>query len=136
MKRRSTPQNDLISLEDNAAKANRYKKPSSTKNVYLTTRAVEQSDTKAVTYHKRARNARSWAHPVIEDSTLNVATASSVPVSLADGMAEKRRAAIEYFYVNIYGSPDDIDSIVTPIMKPLCIPKGSYKLQRAGCLRF
>ena len=40
-------------------------------------------------------------------------------------MAEKRRAAIEYFYVNIYGSPDDIDSIVTPIMKTLCIPKGN-----------
>ena len=57
---------------------------------------------------------------------MNVATASSVPVSLADGMAEKGRAAIEYFYVNIYGSPDDIDSIVTPIMKTLCIPKGSY----------
>ena len=102
MKRRSTPQQDLIiSLEDNTAEANRYKNPSSTKNVYLTTRAVEQSDTKAVTYHKRARNAVSWAHPVIEDSTLNVATASSVPVSLVDGMAEKRRAAIEYFYVNI-----------------------------------
>ena len=119
MKRRSTLQKDLISLEDNTAEANRYKIPSSTKNYFLETKAVEQSDTKAVTYHKRARNARSWTHPVIEDSTLNVATASSVPVSLADGMAEKRRAAIEYFYVNIYGSPDDIDSIVTPIMKPL-----------------
>ena len=126
MKRRSTPQKDFISLEDNTGRANRYKNPSSTKNVYLTTRAVEQSDTKAVTYHKRARNASSWAHPVIEDSTLNVGTASSVPVSLVDGMAEKRKAAIEYFYVNIYGSPDDIDSIVTPIMKTLCIPKGSY----------
>ena len=126
MKRRSTPQKDFISLEDNTAEANRYKNPSSTKNYLLTTRAVEQSDTKAVTYHKRARNASSWAHPVIEDSTLNVATASSVPVSLVDGMAEKRKAAIEYFYVNIYGSPDDIDSIVTPIMKTLCIPKGSY----------
>ena len=96
MKRRSTPQKDFISLEDDTAEANRYKNPSSTKNVYLTTRAVEQSDTKAVTYHKRARNARSCAHPVIEDSTFNVATASSVPVSLADGMAEKRRAACEY----------------------------------------
>jgi len=126
MKRRSTPQKDFISLEDNTAEANRYKIPSSTKNYFLETKAVEQSDTKAVTYHKRARNASSWAHPVIEDSTLNVATASSVPVSLVDGMAEKRKAAIEYFYVNIYRSPDDIDSIVTPIMKTLCIPKGSY----------
>ena len=86
MKRRSTSQKDLISLEDNTVKANRYKKPSSTKNVYLTTVAVEQSDTKAVTYHIRAKNARSYAHPVVEDSTLNVATASSVPVSLVDGM--------------------------------------------------
>ena len=34
--------------------------------------------------------------------------------------------AIEYFFVNIYGSPDDIDSIVTPIMKTLRIPQGSY----------
>ena len=126
MKRRSTPQKDFISLEDNTAEANRYKNPSSTKNYLLTTRAVEQSDTKAVTYHKRARNASSWAHPVIEDSNLNVATASSVPVSLADGMAEKRRAAIEYFYVHVYKSPDDIDSIVTPIIKMLRIPKGSY----------
>ena len=56
---------------------------------------------------------------------MNVATASSVPVSLGDGMAEKRTAAIEYFYVNIYGSPNDIDSIITPIMKTLCIPKGN-----------
>ena len=86
MKRRSTPHKDLISLEDNTGRANRYKKPSSTKNYFLTTKAVEQSDTKAVTYHKRARNARSYAHPVIEGSTLNVATASSVPVSLVDGM--------------------------------------------------
>ena len=101
MKRRSTPQKDFISLEDNTAEANRYKNPSSTKNYLLTTRAVEQSDTKAVTYHKRARNASSWAHPVIEDSTLNVGTASSVPVSLVDGMVEKRKAAIEYFYVYI-----------------------------------
>ena len=101
MKRRSTPRNDFISLEDNTAEANRYKNSSSTKNVYLTTRAVEQSDTKAVTYHKRARNARSCAHPVIEDSTFNLATESSVPVSLIDGMAEKRKAAIKYFYVNI-----------------------------------
>ena len=95
MKRRSTPQKDFISLEDNTGRANRYKKPSKAKNYFLTSRAVEQSDTKAVTYHKRARNASSWAHPVIEDSNLNVATASSVPVSLADGMAEKRKAAIE-----------------------------------------
>ena len=101
MKRRSTPQKDFISLEDNTFKANRYKKTSITKNYFLTTKAVEQSDTKAVTYHRRARNASSCSHPVIEDSTLNVATASSVPVSLVDGMAEKRRAAIEYFYVNI-----------------------------------
>jgi hypothetical protein len=28
--------------------------------------------------------------------------------------------------VNIYKSPDDIDSIVTPIMKTLCIPQNSY----------
>ena len=126
MKRRSTPQKDFISLEDNTGRANRYKNPSSTKNYLLTTRAVEQSDTKAVTYHKRARNASSCSHPVIEDSTLNVATASFVPVSLADGMAEKRRAAIEYFYVNVYKSPDHINSIVTPIMKLLCIPKNSY----------
>ena len=89
MKRRSTPHKDFVSLEDNTVKANRYKNPSSTKNYFLTTAAVEQSDTKAVTCHKRARNARSCSHPVIEDSTLNVATASSVPVSLADGMAEK-----------------------------------------------
>jgi hypothetical protein len=54
---------------------------------------------------------------------LNVVTESSVPVSLVDGMAEKRKAAIEYLYVNIDGSPDDIDSIVTPIMKTPCIPK-------------
>ena len=27
--------------------------------------------------------------------------------------------------MNIYGSPDDIDSIITPIMKTLCIPKGN-----------
>ena len=125
MKRRSTPRKDFISLEDNTGRANRYKNPSSTKNYYLTTRAAEQSDTKAVTYHKRAKNAVSRAHPVIEDSNLNVATVSSVPVSLVDGMAEKRRAAIEYFYVNIYGSPDDIDSIITPIMNILCIPKGN-----------
>ena len=125
MKRQSTPHKDLISLEDNTAEANRYKNPSSTKNYYLTTKAVEQSDTKAVKRHKSARNAVSCSRPVIDDSTLNVATASSVPVSLGDGMAEKRRAAIEYFYVNIYGSPDDIDSIVTPIMKTLCIPKGN-----------
>ena len=104
MKRRSTSHKDLISLEDNTGRANRYKKPSSTKNVYLTTRAAENSNEKAVTYHKRARNASSCSHPVIEDSTLNVATASSVPVSLVDGMAEKRRAAIEYFYINIYGN--------------------------------
>ena len=45
MKRRSTPQKDLISLEDNTAEANRYKKPSSTKNYFLETKAVEQSDT-------------------------------------------------------------------------------------------
>ena len=120
MKRRSTPHKDLISLEDNTFKANRYKNPSSTKNYFLTTRDVEDSNEKAVMRHKRAKNARSFARPVVEDSTLNVSTASSVPVSLIDGMAEKRRAAIEYFYVNIYGSPDDIDSIVTPIMKPLC----------------
>ena len=86
MKRRSTSHKDLISLEDNTGRANRYKKPSSTKNVYLTTLAVEQSDKKAVTCHKRARNASSCSHPVIEDSTLNVATASSVPISLVDGM--------------------------------------------------
>ena len=101
MKRRSTPQKDFISLEDNTAEANRYKIPSSTKNYFLTTRAAENSNEKAVTCHKRARNASSCSHPVIEDSTLNVATASFVPVSLVDGMAEKRRAAIEYFYVNI-----------------------------------
>ena len=86
MKRRSTSQKDLISLEDNTAEANRYKKPSSTKNYFLTTAAVEQSDTKAVTYHKRAKNASSYAHPAVDGSTLNVATASSVPVSLVDGM--------------------------------------------------
>ena len=86
MKRRSTPHNDFISLEDNTAEANRYKKPSSTKNVYLTTLAVENSNEKAVAYHKRARNAVSCSRPVIEDSTLNVATACSVPVSLVDGM--------------------------------------------------
>ena len=126
MKRRSTPHKDLISLEDNTGRANRCKNPSSTKNYYLTTRAVEESSEKAVKRHKRARNSDSCARPVIYDSTLNVATASSVPVSLGDGMAEKRRAAIEYFYVNIYGSPDDIDSIVTPIMKTLRIPQGSY----------
>ena len=126
MKRRSTPQKDFISLEDNTAEANRYKNPSSTKNYFLTTAAVEQSDTKAVKRHKRAKHASSFAPPIIEDSTLNVVTPSSVPVPLIDGMSEKRRVAIEYFYVNIYGSPDDIDSIVTPIMKTLCIPKGSY----------
>ena len=86
MKRRSTTQKDFISLEDNTGRANRYKNLSSTKNVYLTTVAVEQSDTKAVTYHKRARNARSYAHPVLEYSTLNVETANSVPVNLVDGM--------------------------------------------------
>ena len=101
MKRRSTPQKDFISLEDNTAEANRYKIPSSTRNYFLTSRAAENNNEKAVTCHKRARNARSCAHPVVEDSTLNVATASSVPVSLVDGMAEKRKAAIEYFYVNI-----------------------------------
>ena len=126
MKRRSTPQKDFISLEDNTAEANRYKNPSSTKNYYLTSRAVEDSNEKTVKRHKSAKHASSHAHPVKEGSTLNVATACSVPVSLIDGMAEKRKAAIEYFYVNIYGSPDDIDSIVTPIMKTLCIPKGSY----------
>ena len=41
-------------------------------------------------------------------------------------MAEKRKAAIEYFYLNIYGSPDDIDSIVTPIMNDLHILRGNY----------
>ena len=56
MKRRSTPHKDLISLEDNTAEANRYKNPSSTKNVYLTTRAVEESSEKAVKRHKRARS--------------------------------------------------------------------------------
>ena len=86
MKRRSTPHKDLISLEDNTVKANRYKKPSSTKNYFLTTRAAENSNEKAVTCHKRARNAVSCSRPVIEDSTLNVATACSVPVSLVDGM--------------------------------------------------
>ena len=86
MKRRSTLLKDFISLEDNTGRANRYKKPSSTKNVYLTTLAVEQSDKKAVTCHKRAKHASSCSHPVIEDSTLNVATACSVPVSLVDGM--------------------------------------------------
>ena len=86
MKRRSTSQKDLISLEHNTGRANRYKNPSSTKNVYLTTLAVEQSDTKAVTYHKRAKHAVSCSRPIIEDSTLNVATACSVPVSLVDGM--------------------------------------------------
>ena len=125
MKRRSTPHKDLISLEDNTGRANRYKNPSNTKNFYLTTRAVEESSEKAVTYHKRAKIAASCSNPVVEDSTLNVVTASSVPVSLGEGMAEKRRAAIEYFYVNIYGSPDDIDSIITPIMKTLRIPQGS-----------
>ena len=80
----------MISLD--TVKANRYKNPSSTKNYFLTTAAVEQSDTKAVTYHKRARNAAYCSHPVIEDSTLNVATACSVPVSLVDGMKEKRKA--------------------------------------------
>ena len=129
MKRRSTPHKDLISLEDNTGRANRCKNPSSTKNVYLTTRAVEESSEKAVKRHKRAKNAASCSHPVVDDSTLNVATASSVPVSLGDGMAEKRRAAIEYFYVNIYGSPNDIDSIITPIMKTLCIPKGNKNLR-------
>ena len=86
MKRRSTPHKDLISLEDNTGRANRYKKPSSTKNYYLTTRAAENSNEKAVTCHKRARNARSYAHPVLEYSTLNVETANSVPVNLVDGM--------------------------------------------------
>ena len=86
MKRRSTSQKDLISLEDNTAETNRYKIPSSTKSYFLATRTIEQSDTKAVIYHKRARNASSYSHPVIEDSTLNVATACSVPVSLVDGM--------------------------------------------------
>ena len=86
MKRRSTPHKDLISLEDNTAEANRCKNPSSTKNYFLTTAAVEQSDTKAVTCHKRAKNASSYARPVVEDdSILNVANASSVPVSLVDG---------------------------------------------------
>ena len=132
MKRRSTPNKDLISIEDNTVKANRYKNPSSTKNVYLTTLAVEDSNEKAFKRHKSAKNASSCSHPVIEDSTLNVATASSVPVSLVDGMAEKRKAAIEYFYVNIYGSPDDIDSIVTPIMKTLCISQGNYT--RVKCI--
>ena len=56
MKRQSTPHKDLISLEDNTFRANRYKSPSSTKNYYLTTKAVEQSDTKAVKRHKRARS--------------------------------------------------------------------------------
>ena len=41
-------------------------------------------------------------------------------------MAEKRRAAIEYFYINIYGCHDDINSIVTPIMKNLRIPRGNF----------
>ena len=45
---------------------------------------------------------------------------------LIDGMAEKRKAAIEYFYLNIYGSPDDIDSIVAPIMNDLHILRGDY----------
>ena len=86
MKRRSTSHKDFISLEDNTFKANRYKKPSSTKNYFLTTRAAENSNEKAVTCHKRARNASSYAHPVVEGTTLNVATASSVPVSLVGGM--------------------------------------------------
>ena len=89
MKRRSTPHKDLISLEDNTGRANRCKNPSSTKNYYLTTRAVEQSDTKAVKRHKRAKNAASCSHPVVEDSTLNVVTASSVPVPLLDGKSGK-----------------------------------------------
>ena len=72
MKRRSTPQKDFISLEDNTGRANRYKKPSSTKNVYLTTRAVEDSNEKAVKRHKSAKHAVSCARPVIEDSTLNL----------------------------------------------------------------
>ena len=45
---------------------------------------------------------------------------------MIDGMAEKRKAAIEYFYLNIYGSPDDIDSIVTPIVNDLHILRGNY----------
>ena len=95
MKRRSTPHKDFISLEDNTGRANRYKNLSSTKNYFLTTRAVEDSNEKAVKRHKSAKHAVSCAHPVIEDSTLNVATACSVPVSLVDGMKEKRKAAIK-----------------------------------------
>ena len=87
MKRRSTLQKDFICLEDNTVKANRYKNLSSTKNVYLTTLAVEDSNEKAVKRHKNAKHAVSCAHPVVEDSTLNAATASSVPVSLIDAIA-------------------------------------------------
>ena len=108
MKRRSTPQKHLISLEDNTAEKKRYENISSTKNYYLTTAAVEDSNEKAVKRHKSAKHAVSCAHPVIEDSTLNAATACSVPVGLVDGMAEKRKAVIEYFYVNIYGCPVNI----------------------------
>jgi hypothetical protein len=69
MKRRSTLQIDLISLEDNTAQANRYKNLSSAKNYFLTTRAVGQSNEKVVTCHKRAKDASSCARLVVEDST-------------------------------------------------------------------
>ena len=102
MKRRSTPHKHFISLEDTTAEKRRCENITSTKNCYLTSRAIEQSDEKAVKRHKKAKHARSCVRTVVEDSTFNALTAYSTPVPLIDGMAEKRRAAIEYFYINIY----------------------------------
>jgi hypothetical protein len=126
MMRRSTPQKDFVTLEDNTAEKKRYENISNTKNYYLTSRATEQSDERAVKRHKKGKHARSFSHSIVQDSNCNESTAYSTPVRLIDGMAEKRKAAIEYFYVNIYGSPDDIDSIVTPIMNDLYILRGNY----------
>ena len=103
-KRRSTPYKEFISLEDNTAEKRRCEKLTSTKNCYLGTMAVEQSDEKAVKRHKRAKHASSCVRSVVEDATFNASTVYSTPVPLIDGMAEKRRVAIEYFYINIYGN--------------------------------
>ena len=77
MKRRSTPHKHFISLEDTTAEKRRCENITSTKNYYLGTRGVEQSDEKAVKRHKKAKHASSCARLVVEDSTFNASTAYS-----------------------------------------------------------
>ena len=77
MKRRSTPQKHFLSLEDTTAEKRRCEKITSTKNYYLGTRGVEQSDEKAVKRHKSAKTARSFSHSIVEDSTFNASTVYS-----------------------------------------------------------